>query len=1377
MPRFTLIGEITCLFLAAGLHVDAQNLVSNPSFEVHDWCPPGDNSSPGPPYPCPPWQNGNGGNIDYFHPCGDVDYQVPQNIVGYEPAHTGDAYGGLFVYLYFSNAREYFQAPLQTPLVAGTTYYVEFYVSRPESYCAVNHIGAYFSDVPPSYSGFECINVIPQIDYVQGFIYERNGWQKISGCFEAEGGESFITIGNFYTNANTSLDSCYGAPNYAYMYLDDVSVMEGDPAEVLDINLDSPVQSCYSYTIDPELSGVSYTWGDGSHEPTLTVSESGTYSLTVTNGCNVGMATVDVEIIGAPPVDIPLEQTTLCEGETLQLELDPQWDYEWSDGSTGSGLTITQGGMYSVTMDDGCMTTADTILVEGASLPAFTLGPDVQLCPGEVISFNFDESLGDFEWQDGSSSPEYEIVQGGEYDLVITNVCGSQEDDVTVTDLPQPTVSLGSNITICEGMPYVISLDPVFEYIWQDGSNDATYTITAGGNYSVTASNACGSDSDQLSVNEIQPPGVSLGSDFMLCAFQLPYTLTAQYYGASGIEWQDHSTADTLVVLAEGNYSTTVTNECFSVSDTVSIDVLNSTLHVELPPDDQICAGDSILLTNTGDPGVYLWQDHSQEDSLWVHAGGTYSLLVTSMCGSGSDTVEIVEIPLLANPDLGPDLSLCPGEQFTLFAGVTGVDYVWQDMSTADSLMITGPGTYSLMISNGCSQAFDTVIVSVSNNPPVIQLPSGLNLCQGDTLQLEPGVSGVSYVWNDGSQASSIEVTLPGSYSLTVSNACGTDIDTVSVADAGPSPTVDIPADLSICPGDLVGLNPISSNVQTWLWQDGSGQPTFEVSQPGLVIVEVYNGCGSDSDSSLVVLLPPAPVLDLGPDTSVCPGETITFSITTLGVQILWPDGSSGTSYTVSDDEMVHAEISNQCGLAEDNVAVSLLEGLPLLDLGPDQPLCPGETIHLSPGLTGVSYQWTGGSTIYFIDVTQPGMITLTVSNACGSDTDSLLIYEDTHGPDLDMGPDILGCSGDTVLLEPFIGGVDYLWHDGSTEPELLVHQSGVYVLQVSNACGTDVDSIHVDLDTKVPVPYLGADTTLCVGEILELISNAGSGTAILWQEGSSTPSFTVTGAGQYILTESNFCGSASDTIAVGFDALPPDVDLGPDTVLCPGETLWLEVPITSASVLWQDGSTGSALLADKAQQFVVTLSNQCGQVFDTVMIGYDLNLPVLDWVPSQSLCPGEEIVLDATQTFDASYLWNDGSILPVMQISAPGNYSVQVNSICGEVKEEVEVSLDADCSSDVYFPNLFSPNGDGVNDVWTVSGAADLTVHRIDSRVYDRWGSEVFSQTTWPIAWDGRSHGDLLNPGVYVYRVALQYLAGNAVVTRYFTGDVTIVR
>ena len=766
-----------------------------------------------------------------------------------------------------------------------------------------------------------------------------------------------------------------------------------------------------------------------------------------------------------------------------------------------------------------------------------------------------------------------------------------------------------------------------------------------------------------------------------------------------------------------------------------------------------------------------------------------------------------------------------------------------------DSLVITTAGTYWVHASNACSFVADTIVITANSDPPVINLPSQIQLCLDDSLTLDAGITGVSYLWSDLSQQQQIVVYSPGVFSLTVTNACGTDVDTVHVLDGGPAPGVQLGADIQLCPGTQFIIDPTDEHVHTWLWQDGTTLPTYTVSAADTIIVSVQNDCGTAHDTLEVTMLPPVPLVNLGADTAICAQQTYTLSLSIPDVSVLWQDGSTGQEFTVVQPGTVHVTIANACGQHSDTVEIEALPSIPLLDLGIDQSLCPGELITVSPGIDSVEYVWQDGSTGTTYQSTLPGMIILVISNACGTSTDTLEIIESTEGPDVNLGPDIEACEGSTVTIQSDISGVMFEWQDGSTLPEYVVTQSGVYILAVSNNCGEDTDTIVVDMTGTVPLVALGADTLLCDDASLVLYAGTDVNTDVVWQDGSVADSFLLHNAGEYTLTAVNQCGEASDTILITVLNSPevftlgpdtglcsqetivlyvPDTDhvwqwqdgsvadsllvveagayslttenvcgqatdeivitallapepftLGPDTVLCPDETIVLAVPDTNYTWVWSDGFDLPVRLITGAGVFSLAISNACGLVSDTVVIVRDQRVPEIVLDPTILWCVDDTIALDVSQTFVATYQWSTGETSSTIVITEPGDYHVSVFAPCAIQEADIAVVPDPGCiiESGIYIPNVFSPNGDQVNDVFTVAVGPFITILEMDGTVYDRWGNVVFASSSIPFTWDGRFAGEQMMPGVYVYRVVCRYQVVGNVYEEVFAGDVTLIR
>lgn len=1300
---------IAVIGLLYPISTDAQNLISNPDFEEFVACPSG------PQGICQllatGWSCPTAGSSDYFNACANPNplTGVPMNFAGNQAAHAGVAYCGLLLAHNGSNTREYIMTMLDEPLIGGLCYYVSFYVTRGDVACPVEHVGAYFSAEDPTMNTILPLPYQPQVENLTGYMDDTD-WELVSGWFVAEGGEQYMVIGNFLSDEETPYPP--GCTNSGYYYIDDVSVIEGSLPEEIPLELGGPENACFSFEIDPDHDGPIFIWSNGANSPTIEVNASGTYTLTVTDGCNSGIDSIEVIIGGNnPPVDIGPQADTICTGQSYTIQLDPDlYNYEWQDGSTEADFEITTSGNYSVTLDDGCTSSSDEIdiLVHDPPEP-FSLGDDAILCAGTDIQFDFDASLGTFTWQDGSHNSMYTINDPGEYILTISNACGETSDDIFLTGLDAPEVNIPQDdYLLCSGDIVTIELDPgAGDILWQDGSDSPFYEISSGGDYAVTVTNECGNSSDQLTAIEVETPHLNLGQDL------------------------------------------------------------------------QLCEGDTVLLSPTLVEGEYHWQDNSAMTSYLVNTSGVYALTITNGCGEAIDSVMVSYTAAPATPDLGPDINLCAGEQIILHANNPGNNHLWQDMSTIDSLIVTQGGLYWIQVSNPCGMASDSIEITYSADPPNVQLPDTLSLCEGQGLILDAMVTGVSYLWNTSAITQQIAVTAPGMYSVTVTNSCGMDTDTTTINDSGPAPMVSLGNDIDLCPGESIDLIPVFTGVDTWIWHDGSMAPSFILTSGDTVSITASNVCGEARDTVIITELPTTPVLDLGPDTSLCYGQSVLLTINIPNVTVDWPDGSHAETYTVNTPGTVIATISDICGQSTDTMEIVGLPAIPTLDLGQDQTLCPGEVIVLAPGIAGVSYAWHDGSADTLYQSVQSETIILTISNACGTSTDTLEVTESTAGPQVDLGPDVFGCTGEMILVEAGISGVDYLWQDGSNAPQYLVTQSEMLVIQVSNNCGTDADTIEVHLDGIAPDVFLGHDTLLCDENTMLLYASTQVPADISWQDGSSGVTFLVSQPGTYYLLQTNACGEDRDTINVSFNTTPEPFSLGEDTLVCVDETVLLQVPDSSNDYIWQDGSNGTTYLVTQPGSYSVQVSNQCGSLSDTVVVSVDNNVPLLQLDTLLYWCIGEEIDLNAEQTFPATYVWSTGANTPSITVTAPGQYVISVYSHCGEASQDIDIVPDPTCRimTGIYIPNIFSPNGDQVNDMFRAELGSDINLISMTGTIFDRWGDVIFSAAAIPFTWDGHFNGKAVLPGVYVYRLELTYITGGTERKEVLSGDVTVVR
>jgi gliding motility-associated-like protein len=147
-------------------------------------------------------------------------------------------------------------------------------------------------------------------------------------------------------------------------------------------------------------------------------------------------------------------------------------------------------------------------------------------------------------------------------------------------------------------------------------------------------------------------------------------------------------------------------------------------------------------------------------------------------------------------------------------------------------------------------------------------------------------------------------------------------------------------------------------------------------------------------------------------------------------------------------------------------------------------------------------------------------------------------------------------------------------------------------------------------------------------------------------------------------------------------------------------------------------------------------------------------------------ICDGDSLVLNPGDFL--SYAWNDGSVGKSLTVRTPGTYSVTVSDGCATKRITAVIQKGA-CG--ISFPNVFTANGDGKNDVFKI--ATDLKVDHYLMQVFTRWGQRVFLSNVLSEAWDGRSKGVLLPQGVYIWKCVLT----RANVTSYYRGSVILLR
>jgi gliding motility-associated-like protein len=421
---------------------------------------------------------------------------------------------------------------------------------------------------------------------------------------------------------------------------------------------------------------------------------------------------------------------------------------------------------------------------------------------------------------------------------------------------------------------------------------------------------------------------------------------------------------------------------------------------------------------------------------------------------------------------------------------------------------------------------------------------------------------------------------------------------------AGPGGSVNLGNDTTICNGSQLVLNATSAN-GSYVWQDNSTNPTYTVSLPGTYYVAVTGPCGNAFDT-IVVNFAPAPVFDLGNDTTLCQGNPVVLDATTSSATYQWSNNTTNPTLTVSSSGIYWANVTvNGCS-RRDSVQVNFLP-LPSVNFGNDTGLCSGNQLVLNAGSSGSTYLWQNNSTASTFTVTVSGTYFVNVTNSCGTAHDTIVVNYNAP-PVLNLGNDTSLCQGQQLILNATTANATYQWSNNTTNPTLSVSTSGSYWANITVGGCNDIDSIQVTF-ISAPVVNLGNDITLCSGQSATL--NGGNANSYLWSTNATTQTISVNTAGTYFVQLSNGTCSASDSIQVTVNS-PPAINLGPDFSLCLGQVANLNAgPATN--YLWSDGSTGQSITVGQSGTYWVIAGNaQCSSVDSVVVTSEDCSVVLI---------------------------------------------------------------------------------------------------------------------------------------------------------------------
>nr|NQU94136.1 T9SS type B sorting domain-containing protein [Bacteroidota bacterium] len=222
-----------------------------------------------------------------------------------------------------------------------------------------------------------------------------------------------------------------------------------------------------------------------------------------------------------------------------------------------------------------------------------------------------------------------------------------------------------------------------------------------------------------------------------------------------------------------------------------------------------------------------------------------------------TDSIWVEEHPK-PNLSLPAMVSCCEGEAATIDAGIGFIDYLWSTGDSINSITVTMPGMYWITVMNqfGC-EASDTVNVFMYPTPN-LNIPPMVSICDGDPAILDAGEGFTNYYWSTGDTTSTIIVSDPGNYDVTVLNEFGCSASAEVVVDVSSTPEINLPVEAVLCFGSSALLD-AGNEFFTYLWSTGDTNRITWVTTPGAYWLKVSNAGGCENSDTMEVIQFPQP--------------------------------------------------------------------------------------------------------------------------------------------------------------------------------------------------------------------------------------------------------------------------------------------------------------------------------------------------------------------------------------------------------------------------------------------------------------------------------------------------------------------------------------
>lgn len=684
--------------------------------------------------------------------------------------------------------------------------------------------------------------------------------------------------------------------------------------------------------------------------------------------------------------------------------------------------------------------------------------------------------------------------------------------------------------------------------------------------------------------------------------------------------------------------------------------------------------------------------------------------------------------------------------------------------------------------------------------------------CPGSNLEyIIDSIQGAEYAWtgpnNFTSNTSSLiiedlDIDDQGSYELIITNENCIDVQTEIELNIIENLEISLPEDTTLCYGLNYSIipDPLEDEiVYTWVSPDNStfAEDTLTINSinetnVGLYILEgIHPNCAVSSDSIKITIDSSFYTAASISSDQICEDGSVLLSILGEYTNPTWYGPNNieynGDSLYLDNIEITDAGVyyftdqDTECGEISDSVTLEVLEEISLEANLDTDSLCIGENLQLNafPANQGFALQWFGPNgftstednpSLTSVNIDDQGMYILTGSSQnCELVPDTVLVsvFSDTFITAL--VPDTICELANLIIDADLALDADYTisWGQGNiidtpilplTITNVNAQGNTLFTLNADNwICPVEGDSFSVYVDPLLDISAELSEDSVCLGQDVYLQANYFEDINYLW----TGPNGFVADSSTFSIVNVDFPDSGYYTLSLSGEACLPTTDstylyitppISPEIIseqdsLCAGESLVLSTPeLEGITFNW----TGPLNEAYEGNNLIINSVN-------------DNNSGIYSLHVDDYPCPTPTSIIPIYVESNPLLILNDSICdnyfyeLPNnVLVEYPGTYYVTETTALGCLQEtEVNLRL-KDCKNCYYFPNIFSPNNDGINDLWSPLLSCPVISYHFE--IFDRWGNKVFTGEHEGDKWDGKIKGQNANPAVYVWHCVLLF-------------------